>query len=81
MVRHFKAREYAEQIGVAVDTVYGWIQAGDLRAVNVGAGRRPTWRIPLEATHDFERARTNAPQPAPASRRSRRSTDGIREFV
>ena len=81
MVKHLKAGEYAEQIGVAVDTVYGWIQAGDLRAVNVGGGRRPTWRIPLDATHDFERSRSNTP-PTPATRRrSRRSSGDVKEFV
>jgi len=81
MAQHLKPAQYAERIGVGVDMIYSWISSGDLRAVNVVGGRRPTWRIPLEATRDFERARTNAPQPAPTNRRSRRSTDGIREFV
>src|SRR5208282_6385077 len=50
--------ELARALRVDVHTVLAWIRDGQLRAVNVGAGkRRPRWRIDPADVAVFEAAR------------------------
>lgn len=63
-------RDVARRYRVGVTRVLGWIQRGELRAINrrdTLCGR-PSWVIPPEALADFERCRQaptpDAPKPA-----------------
>jgi len=44
-------------LGVHIQTVRGWIKTGELRAIDVGGGRRATYRIPASALDEFQAAR------------------------
>ena len=55
--------ELAKALRVDVHSVLAWIKTGQLRAVNVGSGRkRPRWRIDPADVAVFEAARTAQPQ-------------------
>jgi excisionase family DNA binding protein len=64
------------------DAVLAAIAAGELKAVNVGAGKtRPTWRVSEEDFREWLDSRRARPAPAGASR-SRRKVDKPKvEFV
>ncbi len=63
--------ELAKVLRVDVHAVLRWIANGELRAVNVGSGRkRPRWRIAAEDVAAFEAARTAQPQ-TPTQRRKK----------
>ena len=52
---------YAKSRGIGVEKVLQWIADGELIAVNVAQaadGRRPRWRISLDAIEAFERRRS-----------------------
>lgn len=74
--------QIAERYGVSSDKVRGWIQAGDLAAVNVAAraSGRPRWVVTPEALAAFEAARSAQPTPKVQRRRRRQASDVI-EFV
>jgi excisionase family DNA binding protein len=62
----FTVRDLCERYGVGEHTVLGWIRSGELQAINVGRrpdGKKPRWRITLEALEAFELARTHTPPP------------------
>ena len=44
-VRPLDVREAAAELGVSVKTVRRMIKAGKIRAVDIGAGSVPRWRI------------------------------------
>ncbi|MBI1913226.1 MAG: hypothetical protein HYS12_00455 [Planctomycetes bacterium] len=67
---------------MTVHTVLGWIQSGELRAINVGrkpGAKKPRWRISEEALKAFELARTPVPPPA-RMRRKKQPTDVIQFY-
>jgi transposase len=71
-------RDVRERYGVTEHTVLGWINRGELRAINVGrrpGAKKPRWRITPEALEAFELARTVAPPPP--RRRGKRPADVI----
>jgi hypothetical protein len=71
--------QIAQEYGVDVHRVLGWIRSGQLTALNVGDGaRRPRFRISPEAIAAFEAARV-AGQPRIARCRRRRDPQ-VREF-
>jgi len=73
--------ELAKLMRVNPDKVLGWINSGELRAVNV-AGRgckRPRWRIAIEDVALFERAR-EARKPEPRLRRTRTLPDEVIKY-
>ena len=72
---------YAKRLGVKPSKVIGWIERGELRAINVSAnlGGRPRWRIPPSAVVAFEMARSVKPLPK-ATRRRRRNASVIEYF-
>lgn len=63
----------AKQLVVHVGKVLGWIQSGELRAINLGNGMRPRWRIMPEDLKAFLERR--AAQPALKATRRRRKVD------
>ena len=72
-------RDLCERYGVGEHTVLGWINFGELRAINVGrkpGAKKPRWRITQEALEAFELARTATP-PQPRAQRRKRPTDVI----
>ena len=72
-------RDLCERYGVGEHTVLGWINRGELRAVNVGrrpSAQKPRWRITQEALAAFELARTPTPPP-PRMRKRKRALDVI----
>jgi excisionase family DNA binding protein len=75
--------DVAEELSVTTDQVVALIRVGRLRAVNVGIGRKPRWRIDAEALDQFIEAQT-APvppsEPAPRKRKKSRPVDVIEFF-
>lgn len=68
---------YAESRGLGLRKVLAWIEAGELRAVNMAASRsgRPRWRISPESIEAFEASRTNpAVKTTPSKRRRGKPT-------
>lgn len=63
----------SKQLVVHVGKVLGWIQSGELRALNVGNGNRPRWRIMPDDLQAFLDRR--AAQPAAKTTRRRRKPD------
>lgn len=51
----YTAQQVARYFGVADETVYAWIESGELVAVNTAKhGTRPRWRVAPEAIQKFE---------------------------
>jgi excisionase family DNA binding protein len=80
--------DVAKHFSVSRDTVERWIQAGYLRAVNLGlnkprAGRnRACWRISAESLEEFVRSRMSKTLPVHGQRRSRRRLPAdVIEFI
>lgn len=67
----------AQRLGVNVHRVLGWIDRGELAAINVGDGSRPRWRIKPEALADFERRRAAVPARKPARRQKAKEPAGF----
>jgi len=77
--RALTVREVAERYGVGEHTVLGWIRSGQLKAINVGRspnGKKPRWRVTVEALETFELVRTHSPPP-PRTRRRKRQPETI----
>jgi len=78
-------QEVAARLHVSRDTVERWINAGSIRAVDVGGrlgreSRRHSWRISSEGLDAFLGARANTRQAhVPKVRRSARP--GVIEFI
>ena len=45
--------QVARRYGVSPDTVRAWIASGELRAVNVGKGKRPRHRVHIDALKEL----------------------------
>ena len=60
---------------VGTDTVRGWIQRGELRAINTAKIKcgKPRWVVTPEALAEFERRRQGGPAEKPKPRRKRRT--------
>jgi excisionase family DNA binding protein len=70
--------EVARRYGVSPDTVRAWITSGDLRAVSIGKGRRPRYRVPREALTELDAKRLPPIVPAaPPQRRRRPKPTGL----
>ena len=70
---YLTVRQFAERMQIGTDCVLTHIHSGRLRAVNVSTGKRPTWRIPLDAIVTFETAQSVRPAEKPKRRRRRDS--------
>jgi excisionase family DNA binding protein len=83
--RWLTIQEVALRLHVSRDTVERWINAGDLRAVNVGSRQskkscRSSWRVSSQSMEAFLEVRANRPfKPPPRIRRVR--SPGIIEFI
>ncbi|MGD0901149.1 MAG: helix-turn-helix domain-containing protein [Thermoguttaceae bacterium] len=65
--------QVARRYGVSPDTVRAWIASGDLRAMNVGKGKRPRYRVPVESLKELDAKRVPKVVPAsPVDHRRRR---------
>ncbi len=73
--------ELARRYGISPDKVVAWINAGELKAVNVVAklGSRPRWRI-SEADIELFELRRSAVPPTKPTRRRRRPAAGVTEY-
>lgn len=74
--------EYAKARGISGDKVLGWIASGELVAVNVAQsanGRRPRWRISLDAIEAFERSRSTVAKPP--AKPKRRCPQTVKQYV
>src|SRR5687767_1728117 len=62
--------QLAKMLGVEPAKIIGWINRGELRAVNVADrnSQRPRWRISPEAFEEFTRPRTSTPHIKPVRR-------------
>lgn len=65
--------QVAQRYGVSPDTVRAWIASGDLRAVNVGKGKRPRYRVPGEAMKELDAKRLPRVVPLSSPPRRRRA--------
>jgi excisionase family DNA binding protein len=78
----FSVQDLCDRCTVSQQTVLGWINSGELAAVNVGrkpGGKKPRWRITQAALDAFEAARASCPPP-PRPAQRRRSRDDVIEF-
>jgi excisionase family DNA binding protein len=75
--------QIAKRLGVASEKVIGWIDGGELRAVNLSAGEvRPRWRIMPEDLAAFLASRANTPDPKQATKlKAPRVPRGVNEWV
>ncbi len=73
--------DIARSRGVNVSKVLGFIQSGELRAVNMAtqASKLPRWKISPADLEAFDAARAAVPQ-APVTRRPRRKSGHVVEF-
>jgi len=76
----FTVADVAQRYRVGEDKVRGWINRGELRAVNTAATLcgKPRWVIPPEALAEFERRRAGGP--APKAPRRRRPAAGFVDY-
>jgi len=72
----------ARHYGVSPDKIVGWINSGELAAINVAAkpNGRPRWRITAEAVIEFEQRRSSKPPITPTRRRRRKDPNVIEFF-
>jgi excisionase family DNA binding protein len=73
--RYLTPPEVAKLLRVSQQKVLGWIPRAELRAVNVGNGMRPQYRVSREWLDMFLEAREVHP-PSNLARRVRRPSDG-----
>jgi len=79
--RYLTPPTIAKRLGVKPDRVIGWIRRGELRAVNLGDGTRPRWKVKPCDLDAFETARSNVATIKPTTtRRRRRKPEGVIEF-
>jgi excisionase family DNA binding protein len=77
---YYRAAEVADRLRLGrVDAVYRLIGLGLLEAVNVGTGKRASWRIPAEAVERFLSGR-RAVKPVPAKRTRRRRPPSVTAY-
>lgn len=76
--RALSVKDICERYSVGEHTVLGWINRGEIRAINVSRhrGAKPRWRVTAEALQAFELSRTPSPPP-PQTRRKKRSAEVI----
>jgi excisionase family DNA binding protein len=68
----------AKQLGVSPETVIGWIRSGELKAANVGKGKkRPRYRIEPEALAEFQRKKMPEVTPTQPVKRRRKSLGNL----
>jgi hypothetical protein len=76
-------RSIAEERGIDVDVVLGWIRRGHLEAIDVSeCGRRPRWRISPQSLAEFDRRRSSRGRLAPPlpQRRPRKAVEAPQWF-
>ena len=61
--RRLSVARVAQRLDVSTDTVLRLINAGELRAANVGTGRKARWSVAERDLEAFLERRTNAPAP------------------
>ena len=67
--------EVAKRYGVSPDTVRAWIENGQLKATNIGQGKKkPRFRIEPQSLEEFDRKRTAESRPPTPSKRRPSST-------
>ena len=62
----------AEWVGVKVETIYGFIRSGELRAINFGSQSRSRYRISLDDFEAFMKSREVRPTETKPRTRKRR---------
>lgn len=75
--------QLAEQYGIAVERIRGWILAGQLRALNLSDSEsRPRWRITDEDWQEFLDTRANCMKSTLQNpkRKQRRRKSGVTEY-
>lgn len=79
--RHLKPKKIATRYGVKIDTVYVWIQSGELPAIDVSCkrGGRARYAISAAGLAEFE-AKRAIQKPAKAARRRKKQPTGIHEY-
>lgn len=71
----------AQQLGVKVETVHGWIRHGELRAISVSApGKRPRFRIDPADLEAWIARRTVAPTIPKTAVRKRQLQAAARDY-
>ena len=81
-MKYYPVKAVAEMMIVDDGKVRGFIQRGELVAINVAhvADGRPRWRISEAALNDFLQRRQSRP-PAPIVKRPRKSLPEVEKFV
>lgn len=66
-------KKVARYLGVGVTRVRGYLERGELEAINLGNRFRPVLRVTPEALAAFERRQRASSEPEPLPRRSKRT--------
>jgi len=77
--------EYAHRLGISAHQVRGYIERGELEAIDTSergaAGVRPRWKIPPEAVEVFESRRSSLARRAMEAPASKRKPEGVTAYV
>lgn len=81
--RKFSPPQVARMWGVSTAKIIGWIQSGQLRAINVAEGpkKRPRYLIDRADIQIFETSRAVVPIDGPATTKlRRRANQNVKEY-
>lgn len=73
--------EIAKLLRIRQAKPVGWIKSGRLKAINVGDGKRPRYRVSRSALDEFLAAQEVAPESKPVRRTRREKPAGYIEYV
>lgn len=79
--RFMSPPQVAKLLGVGADKVVGFIQRGELQAVNLSMADRPRWKIEPAALRRFIESRSNHPKPTPKPKRRSPLPTPAKEYV
>jgi hypothetical protein len=77
---HLTPNQIAKSRGIGVMKVLGWIESGELKAVNYATkrGGLPRWKIAPESLAEFEKLRASA---APAKTTAKAKAKTTKQYV
>ena len=80
--RKYSPPQVARMFGVSTTKIIGWIQSGQLTAINVADGpkNRPRYLIDRDAIAQFEKQRAVVPNPVTTQKLRRRAASGVKEY-
>lgn len=72
--------ELAKRWRCSHSTTLAVVRSGQLRAINIGTGRRAHYIVPIEAVEEYEAARTVRP-PTPKQSKRRKRLPPVTDYI